>query len=140
MEKGRDSRAGRTRGGSKEPRTQLVWELLAEDGHGGADPLEHGHGEGGADGQPVDEVVEAVAEGDHPGQRPDVRVPHLLQPVARALGGLQVLPQHPKTGGQHPDGVTDPSSRREIHPRYSTHTAELFVPTTHREFGVQNSF
>lgn len=66
-------------------------ELLAENGHGGADPLEDRHGEGGTNGQAVDEVVEPVTQGDHPGQRANVRVSHPLQPVARTLGSLQVL-------------------------------------------------
>ena len=47
--------------------------LLANDGHGDADAGEDGFGEGGADGQPVDEVVESVAEDDHPGDGGDVR-------------------------------------------------------------------
>lgn len=59
-------------------------ELLTQDGHRGADALEDGGGEGGADGQAVDEVVQAVAERDHPGQRADVRVGRPLQPVAAA--------------------------------------------------------
>lgn len=65
--------------------TQLVRELLAQDGHGGADALEDGRREGGADGQAVDEVVQAVAQRDHPGQRADVRVRRPLQPVAAAV-------------------------------------------------------
>lgn len=64
--------------------TQLVRELLAQDGHRGADALEHRGGEGGADGQAVDEVVQAVAQRDHPGQRADVRVGRPLQPIAAA--------------------------------------------------------
>lgn len=72
-----------------------MWELLAEDGHRGADALEDGHGEGGTDGQAVNEVVQAVAQGDHPGQGADVRVADTLQPVTGALGGLQVLQQNP---------------------------------------------
>lgn len=76
-------------------------ELLAQDGHRGADALEHRGREGGADGQAVDEVVQAVAQRDHPGQRADVRVGRALQPVAataalgagsaRALRALGVL-------------------------------------------------
>ena len=57
-------------------------ELLAQDGHRRADALEHGGREGGADGQPVDEVVQAVAQRDHPGQRADVGVGRPLQPIA----------------------------------------------------------
>ena len=52
--------------------------LLTQDGHGGADTLEDGGGEGGTDGQAIDEVVQAVAERDHPGQRADVRVGRAL--------------------------------------------------------------
>lgn len=54
--------------------TQLVRELLAQDGHRSADALEHRGGEGGADGQAVDKVVQAVTQCDHPSQRADVRV------------------------------------------------------------------
>lgn len=62
-------------------------ELLTQDGHGGADTLEHGGGERGADGQAVNEVVQAVAQCDHPRQRADVRVRGALQPVAAAASG-----------------------------------------------------
>lgn len=62
-------------------------ELLTQDGHRGADALEHGGGEGGADGQAVDKVVQAVAQRDHPGQRADVGVGRPLQPVAAAGAG-----------------------------------------------------
>ena len=72
-----------------------MWELLAEDGHRGADALEDRHSEGGTNGQAVNEVVEAVAQGDHPGQRADVRVADTLQPVAGALGSLQILQESP---------------------------------------------
>ena len=58
--------------------------LLTQNGHRGADALEDGGGEGGADGQAVDEVVQAVAQRDHPGQRADVRVGRSLQPIAAA--------------------------------------------------------
>lgn len=62
--------------------TELVGKLLTQDGHGGADALEDGGSEGGADGQTVDEVVQAVAQRDHPGQSPDVRVGRSFQPIA----------------------------------------------------------
>lgn len=77
--------------------TQLVRELLTQDGHGGADALEDGGGEGGADGQPVDEVVQPVAQRDHPGQSADVRVGGSFQPIAGAAappgagGGVRTL-------------------------------------------------
>lgn len=71
--------------------TQLVWELLTQNGHRRADALENGHGEGGSNGQAVNEIVEAVAQGDHPGQSADIRVADTFQPVAGTLGGLQVL-------------------------------------------------
>lgn len=64
--------------------TELVGELLTQDGHRGADALEDGGGEGGADGQAVDEVVQAVAKRDHPGQRAYIGVRRPLQPVAAA--------------------------------------------------------
>ncbi len=54
--------------------TQLMGELLAQDGHRGADALEDWGCKGGANSQAVDEVVQAVAQCDHPGQRADVRI------------------------------------------------------------------
>lgn len=65
--------------------TQLMRELLAEDGHRGADALENRHSEGGTDGQAIDEIVQAITQGDHPGQGADVRVAHTFQPVAGTL-------------------------------------------------------
>lgn len=47
--------------------------FFADDGDGDADAGQDGLGEGGADGQTVDEVVESVAEDDHPGDGGDVR-------------------------------------------------------------------
>lgn len=49
-------------------------ELFTQDGDGGADALEHRDGEGGTDGQTVNEVVESITQCDHPSQSPDVRV------------------------------------------------------------------
>jgi len=42
-------------------------ELLADDGQADRDAFHLGVGEGSADGQAVDEIVQAVAEDDHPG-------------------------------------------------------------------------
>jgi len=42
-------------------------ELLADDGQTDRDAFHLGVGEGSADGQAVDEIVQAVAEDDHPG-------------------------------------------------------------------------
>lgn len=67
--------------------TQFMGELLTQDGHGGADALEDGGSEWSADGQAVDEVVQAVTQRDHPGQRTDVRVGRPLQPIAPAAAG-----------------------------------------------------
>lgn len=61
--------------------------LFTHDGDGRADAGEHRHGEGGADGQAVDKVVQAVAQRDHPGQRANVGVGRPLQPVAAAGAG-----------------------------------------------------
>lgn len=57
-------------------------ELLTQDGHGGADALEDGGGKGGANGQAVNKVVQAITQRDHPGQRANVRVGRPLQPIA----------------------------------------------------------
>ena len=52
--------------------TQLVRELLTQNGYRGADALEHGGSEGGSDSQAVNEVVQPVTQSDHPGQSPNV--------------------------------------------------------------------
>lgn len=67
--------------------TQLVGELLTQDGHRGADALENGGGEGGTNGQAVDKVVQAIAQCDHPGQRANVGVRCPLQPIAATTTG-----------------------------------------------------
>lgn len=66
-----------------------MWELLTKNGHGGADALEDRGSEGGTDSQAVNEVVQAVAQRDHPGQRADVRVGRSLQPVAAAASAAR---------------------------------------------------
>lgn len=53
--------------------------------------MENRHGEGGTDSQAIDEIVEAVTQGDHPGQSADMRVADAFQPVTGTLGSLQVL-------------------------------------------------
>ena len=61
---------------------ELVWELLCQHGEGHADAGQDGLGEGRADAETVDEVVDAVAEDDHPSHRGD---------LGAALLGLQGL-------------------------------------------------
>ena len=51
---------------------EFVGEFFADDGDGDADAGKDGLGEGGADRQTVDEVVQSIAEDDHPGYRGDV--------------------------------------------------------------------
>ena len=65
--------------------------LLTDDGGGRAEPRHHGHGEGGADGQAVDEVVQRVAQGDHPGHRLDAGDALPSQPVAHHTVHLDIL-------------------------------------------------
>lgn len=72
-----------------------MWELLTEDGHGGTDALENRHGEGGTNSQAINEIVEAVAQSDHPGQSANIRVADAFQPVTGTLGSLQVLQESP---------------------------------------------
>ena len=91
-----------------------MWELLAEDGHRGADALEDRHGEGGTNSQAIDEIMEAVAQGDHPGQCADVRVADTFQPVAGALGSLQVLQESPPVKGWTTDLQGRPESSRPL--------------------------
>ena len=54
------------------PLTELVRQLLAENGQADADAGQDVLAEGGADAQAVQEVVEAVAEDDHPGDHGDL--------------------------------------------------------------------
>lgn len=71
--------------------TQLVWEFLTKNGHRRADALENRHGEGGTNSQAIDEIVETVAQGDHPSQGTNIRVADPFEPVASTLRCLQVL-------------------------------------------------
>ena len=66
--------------------------LLAEHGHAHRDPRQDGLGEGGPNAQPVDEVVDAVPEDDHPGHGGDLTAP------AAALQRLDVLHGGPALG------------------------------------------
>lgn len=65
--------------------TELMRELLTHDGDGGAEAGEDGDGEGGSDGQAVDEVVKSVAERDHPCQRLHARQPRTETPRRQRL-------------------------------------------------------
>lgn len=65
--------------------------FFTENGHRSADPLKDGHSEGGTNGQAINEIVEAITQGDHPSQGANVRVAHALQPIASALRSLEVL-------------------------------------------------
>lgn len=67
-------------------------ELLAQDGHRGANALKDRGCEGGTDGQAVDKVVEAIAQCDHPGQRADVRVGSSFEPVTATCTGGRLSP------------------------------------------------
>ena len=78
--------------------TQLVRELLTHDGGGRAEPRHNGHGERSPDRQAVDEVVQRVAQRDHPRHRLDVRDAFPTQPVAHLTRVLVVL-QRDGTGG-----------------------------------------
>lgn len=71
--------------------TQLVRKFLTENGHRCANALEDRHSEGGTDSQAIDEIVETIAQGDHPGQGTNIRISNPFEPVASTLGCLQVL-------------------------------------------------
>lgn len=62
--------------------TELVGKLLTHDGDRSAEPRNYGHGEGGADGEAINEVMESVAQGHHPRHRLDVGHGGATQPVA----------------------------------------------------------
>lgn len=62
-------------------------ELLTQDGHRGTDSLKNRSSEGGANGQAIDKVVQAITQRDHPGQSANVRVGCPLQPIAAATAG-----------------------------------------------------
>lgn len=57
-------------------------ELLTHDGGGRAEARQHRHGEGGPDGQTVDEVVQGVTQSYHPRHRLDAGHAFAAQPVA----------------------------------------------------------
>lgn len=65
--------------------TELMRKLLTHDGDGGAEAGEDRDGEGGADGQAVDEVVKGVAESDHPRQGLHAPQPRTATPRWRRL-------------------------------------------------------
>jgi len=71
--------------------TELVGELLAHDGGGRAEARQNRHGERGADGQAVDEVVQRVAQRYHPRHRLDAGDLFPTQPAARHARRLGVL-------------------------------------------------
>lgn len=71
--------------------TQFVGELLTQDGYRGADALKNRGSEGGTDGQAIDEVVQAIAQRDHPGQSANVGVGCPFNPVAAAGPGARSL-------------------------------------------------
>ena len=73
--------------------TEFVRKFFAHDRQGDADSRRDGFVERGPKGEAVNEIVETVAENDHPGQSGDRRVPtfvvnHVLVTVA-PLGLLQ---------------------------------------------------
>lgn len=62
-------------------------EFLTQDGYRGADALENRGSKGSPDGQAIDEVVQAIAQCDHPGQRANVSVGCPFNPVAATSRG-----------------------------------------------------
>lgn len=66
-------------------------ELLTQDGYGGADALKNGGSKGSTDGQAIDEVVQAIAQCDHPGQRAYITVGCPFYPVAATGPGAGCL-------------------------------------------------
>lgn len=62
-----------------------MWELLADDGDRRAKAIENGHRERCSDCQPVYEVVQRVAQRDHPCHRPDAGQLSSSEPSARPL-------------------------------------------------------
>lgn len=66
-------------------------ELLTHDGGGRAEAGQYGHGERRSDGQTVDEVVQCVAEGNHPRHRPDPGDALAAEPVAHHIRHLDIL-------------------------------------------------
>lgn len=66
-------------------------ELLTQDGYGGADALKNGGSKGSTNGQAIDEVVQAIAQCDHPGQRAYIAVGRPFYPVAATGPGAGSL-------------------------------------------------
>lgn len=76
--------------------TQLVGKLLTHDGDRSAEAGHYGHGEGGADSEAVDEVVEGVTQSYHPRHRLDAGHGRATQPVARHPPGHLRVPEENK--------------------------------------------
>lgn len=66
-------------------------ELLTQDGYRGADALKNRGSKGSPDGQAIDEVVQAIAQCDHPGQRANISVGCPFYPVAATSRGAGLL-------------------------------------------------
>lgn len=71
--------------------TQLMWELLAYDGGGRAETRQYGHCKWGADSQAIDEVVQRVAQSDHPRHGLDAADATPTQPMAHHLRVISIL-------------------------------------------------
>ena len=73
--------------------TQLVGKLLTHNGRGRTETCQYGHCERSTDGQPIDEVVQCVAQRYHPCHCFDVADVLATQPVAYHTRCLNVLEQ-----------------------------------------------
>lgn len=67
--------------------------LLAHNGDRSAEPRHYRHGEGGADSEAIDEVMESVAQGYHPRHRLDAGHGRATQPVAHHPPGHLNVPE-----------------------------------------------
>lgn len=66
-------------------------ELLTQDGYRGADALENRGSKGSPNGQAINEVVQAIAQRDHPGQSANIGVGCPFYPVAAPISGAGSL-------------------------------------------------
>lgn len=71
--------------------TQFMRELLTQDGYRGADALKNRGSKGSPDGQAINEVVQAIAQCDHPGQCANIIVGCPFYPVAATSRGAGSL-------------------------------------------------
>lgn len=97
--------------------TQFVGKLLTHNGDRSAEARHYRDGEGGADGQAIDEVVESIAQSHHPRHRLDAGHGRPTQPVAHHPPGHLNVPQEEERKTHkcsEPGEKSDSRTRKEL--------------------------